>query len=860
MQIDDELAKHILQSLNVPLLVFDTEGQVLHNSVVLKVLGYAESSNQLRLEDMFSESEVNVLMQIDVIQDFPHLLHLNIRDIHGILHPAEITLNPLMGQANRYVATLSIVEYSPFVEVFIKVAKSLNMGLMICDDVAPDYPILIANDALCSMLGYARDELLNRTFRQFFNEPTQTKISDVFARVTYEGSTEQLVIQSNRRNKKPFEANMFVTSFADSHSNKLLCILHDATSFNILNQMVENSLSVKSKHAMIYAQWSISFGRPVLYISDDIRIYGYEPEDIISGEVNYLRDIIYPDDMDRVHQEFTEAVNYRLPYLVQQYRIVTASDEVRWIEDFTRLVYDDPGANGEGFLFDITEKKQIEETRKQSEDLYRALAKNLPDFSIIVFDRNKRLTIVEGEYFEQFGFKKHEVEGRLVHEVLSAQTVAFLNPLYDAALRGEHAEKQVQFRDHIFKLSAVPVTTDDGQSDFGMILIQDVTKESHARQELLESEERLRLAIDTANMGTWDWDLKTNSVTWNRKHYELFQVPIGTPITFEVFLDRVHPDDRENVKNAIANTMKGMRPVRSEYRLNLPDVNDPMKQRWMNTHRAVVYDENGEPIRLIGVVYDVTDIKNSERLRMAARTAQDRTQALGDFIANMSHDLRTPLAGVLSSVDMIRNYPDKVNIPKRLDSIARQTEILSQMLENILKMAELDDTQQIEFKQHNLHDILSSVVDALQIRAEERQISLTITETQGKVVVNANAGEIYRVFQNLISNGIKYTNPGGEVVVTSQIHNDRVVIEIQDTGRGMSPDVVQRIFERFYRSDDAKINAEVGAGLGLAIVNRILELHQGSISVTSEPGVGSCFTVSLPFVAHIKNGEDDAPV
>jgi len=244
------------------------------------------------------------------------------------------------------------------------------------------------------------------------------------------------------------------------------------------------------------------------------------------------------------------------------------------------------------------------------------------------------------------------------------------------------------------------------------------------------------------------------------------------------------------------------------------------------------------PSGAVLVFHDVTDLRRLERMRQ-------------DFVANASHELKTPLASIKAYTETLIDWAlhDETVNRRFLDRIDEQVDRLNQLILDMLSLARLDSSQ--EFFEHgplSLIPALESCLEGHRGRAEAKDLSLTFDagSLDEETLVLADEEAIRQIFDNLIDNAIKYTPLGGRVRVACSLAADVVGVDVTDTGIGIPRDELPRIFERFYRVDKARSRELGGTGLGLSIVRHLISSIRGQISVTSRPGSGSRFTVKIP--------------
>ncbi|WP_036481082.1 cell wall metabolism sensor histidine kinase WalK [Myxosarcina sp. GI1] len=227
-------------------------------------------------------------------------------------------------------------------------------------------------------------------------------------------------------------------------------------------------------------------------------------------------------------------------------------------------------------------------------------------------------------------------------------------------------------------------------------------------------------------------------------------------------------------------------------------------------------------------------------------------QRLKQFTADASHELRSPLTAIKASVDLMRNHPERVHPKdaKKLAAIAGATLQMSEMLGNLLFLARNDAKATMapvdrQLTKIFLDGILQNCTILLEPLANEKQIALN-SHIATNIAIMGDSAQLSRLFSNLIENALQYTPEGGSVTVDLQAHGRYALVKVRDTGIGIAPEQIERVFDRFWRADKARSRRQGGTGLGLAIAAAIAKHHGGKITVTSELDVGSCFLVRLP--------------
>ncbi len=377
-------------------------------------------------------------------------------------------------------------------------------------------------------------------------------------------------------------------------------------------------------------------------------------------------------------------------------------------------------------------------------------------------------------------------------------------------------------------------------------------QESLARQHQLQlqaSEDLLRLATEAADIGTFDYHPRTGELRFSDRCKALWGLPPDAPINYEVYLQGVHPDDR----HVVAETMQGVLQAGSTGRYNIEyrtiGIADG-KEHWVTEKGRAVYDETGTPVRYIGTMLDVTERKNAEmNLQRAKQEAEEANQAKDQFLAMLSHELRTPLTPVLMTIASLRRQSEVS------DELRRDLEVLQRNVElEALLIDDLLDLTRIVHGKLELHsdavDIHAAIEHALAITAlelHEKKLIVTRRFEAREHHCWADPARLQQVFWNLVKNAVKFTPEGGRLDISTR--NDathHIIVEIADSGLGIAPEVLPRIFDAFEQGGRDVTRQFGGLGLGLAISKRVVDMHGGTIVAESKgPGHGATFTVRL---------------
>ena len=250
----------------------------------------------------------------------------------------------------------------------------------------------------------------------------------------------------------------------------------------------------------------------------------------------------------------------------------------------------------------------------------------------------------------------------------------------------------------------------------------------------------------------------------------------------------------------------------------------------------------------IGQLLDVTDRRQAEKQRLELALEKEKVDLMRVFVGNISHDLKTPLTTIQTGLYLLKRYTHPEQQRERLDLIQQQVHRLDKLIQDLLTISRLDYQPELSLRPININDLLYEIENQFLAQVEQKQLKVKLDLSANIPPIYADKDEMDRVFMNLIENAIHYTPEGRSIVIRTYTLADDVGIDVQDNGIGISPEDLPQIFDRFYRSDQARSQLSSGTGLGLAIVKKIVEMHDGSIQVHSQAGEGTTFRILLPIM------------
>ncbi|MBD2522703.1 PAS domain-containing protein [Nostoc sp. FACHB-133] len=730
--------------------------------------------------------------------------------------------------------------------------------------------------------------------------------------------------------------------------------------------------------------------------------WGYTPTEIQAMGKDLFIQLLHPEDLAQLPAYF-ERFNSARPgeVLSFEYRIRHANGEWRWfcsydtvysktVEGFPKYLL--------GISFDITERRHIEISLRQSNERFELAAAAV---NCLIYDWEiHRGTVERTQGLTQvFGYTQQEAEPafewwqKLIHpddqQRVNDQFMASManGNRYSIEYRIRHKDgRYVWVQDQGFA-----VRDANGQVVRIVGASTDITEQQAAlrdRQQietnLRESEERIRLATTAAELGMWFWNITTNELVWTEKCKELFGLAPEVEMSYELFLNCIHPEDRQRLNEAVARCFQEKVEYDIEYRSLWPDGSI----HWIAAKGRVFYEADDQPVRMMGTAQDITGRKQIENdlrqretqlrrlvdsniigimfatpdhiteaneaflemvgytrkellagkvrrklmtppeyhaldeqgieqlltvgvcnpfekeyirkdgsripiliggalvekdppswicfildltprkqleqtLRQQAEELKQANRNKDEFLAILSHELRSPLNPILGWSSLLKSRKfNEATTNRALETIERNTQLQIQLIDELLDVSRIIRGKlNLTFATVNLESVIDAALETVRLIAESKSIQLKIQldPNVGKV-----SGDYYRLQQvvgNLLSNAVKFTPPNGSVEVSlsssRELTSHSAQIQVKDTGQGISPEFLPHVFEYFRQADSSTTRKFGGLGLGLAIVRNLVELHGGTITAASAgEGQGAIFIVRLPVIKEIRGDEE----
>lgn len=584
---------------------------------------------------------------------------------------------------------------------------------------------------------------------------------------------------------------------------------------------------------------------------------------------------VHPDDLGWVTEAIQEHFAGKTPFYITEHRVHCKDGSYKWILDRGQALWDEAGnvIRMVGSHTDITEKREAEEALRDSEAKFRAFLESASE-AIIVTNPKGEIVVFNAKAEELFGYNRTEVLGQTV-EVLIPERYRHHHTNHRADYQAHPSQRQMSKTKNLsaqrkdgseFPIEAGLSSIETKNGKFVMTFLLDITERRQSEEEIkrlneslerraVESETRYQQIVELAEEGIWVIDAQSQTTYVNHAmtrilgytESEMLEHPISEFI-----------DEWEEIQVNSDLTPANLSWV-DKKELKLKTKNGTPIWTYMST--SPVLDENGNLLWSCSLVYDITNRKqaeeqlrqSSERISLANAELARATRLKDEFLTSMSHELRTPLNAILGLAEALQEevYGELTQKQRKsMITIENSGKHLLALINDILDLSKIESGKmELQLDSVSPQSLCESSLTFVKQQAHNKKIHLSSKIPEGISNIALDERRIRQVLINLLNNAVKFTPEGGKVDLEVKGDSDQEILQfsVTDTGIGIASENIDRLFKPFVQLDSSLSRRYAGTGLGLALVRRIVELHGGSVSLLSEIGKGSRFTVTLPW-------------
>jgi len=694
------------------------------------------------------------------------------------------------------------------------------------------------------MSGYSADEILHRNFWEFVApEAVQSTIEKFKSGISgeYVPFYEVELIHKSGR-KIPVELN--VTSLFDAEGNTIgrLAVARDITGRKKAERALKESEARLKRFSKITKEGIIIHKNGIVVDVNQttLDMSGYLADELIGQ--NIIKKLAAPKYIQIIEKNITK--EYVKPYDIE---IIRKDGTLLPVEIAATNYTDTNGETLRAVVFrDITRRLEMEKALRKSESKYRSLAEVSIDL-IAAYDVQGRITYVNPVVEKISGYTPEEVIGKpfvkfIAPEFVEKTLLSFnkgkqgiVIPLYEIELVKKNGRKIP------VELNPTSIYDTGGKVIGGLTIIRDITVRKRAERKLLLRDKALNSAASAIIITNADGEIE-----WVNKAFSKLSGYSKEETVGKFTIDLVGSEEQDKAfYEEVHNILKSGQVWTGEFK-------DRRKDGTLYEVEEVitpVTDKNGKVEHLIGIMNDISERKAAEReLRAAKEAAEESIRLKSAFLANMNHEIRTPMNAIMGFSELMQDASpkEKADYAKIVNDSAGQ---LLHLIDDVIFLSRLQSERLPVNKTIFSPSVLINevfVMFDLPVMKKDLELHIQLPEKNNGILLNADADKIRQILTNFTSNAIKYTEKG-HVKLGFEKSDNNIVFFVEDSGIGIPKKEQNRIFEAFFRGNVVVSSAIRGTGLGLNIAKELVELMNGTIGVSSQPGKGSRFYFSIPY-------------
>jgi PAS domain S-box-containing protein len=478
---------------------------------------------------------------------------------------------------------------------------------------------------------------------------------------------------------------------------------------------------------------------------------------------------------------------------------------------------------------------QLKKERDQSQYILDSMKEGL-----VLFDRNWKIRQINAEGQRILQKTASEIIGKTYSELWPEISEKHVDAIYVQVKETGMAnpvEFQLQLADGqaIWLEARAYASFEKGIS----IFFRNISRKKQVDEALRRSQMRSENALSIAQLGTFEWNIRTNEVNASSRTREIFGLAKNEGDQADHYFSRVFAEDVERVRNEIDAAMQGNGKLHTEYRIVLPHG----EVRHIVSMSACQKAADGKWERHIGVFSDITEQKQAEQELYEGSRRKD------EFLAMLAHELRNPLAPINAAAELMEMVNlDEDCIKQMSRIIIRQVHHMTGLVDDLLDVSRVTrGLVKLDASAQDMKAIVSSSIEQVMPLMEAQRHHLHVKLPPESVYVMGDAKRLVQIITNILNNAAKYTAFEGSITLGTAVEQGNVVLTVEDNGIGIDPELQPHIFELFSQAKRSSDRSQGGLGIGLALVKSLVELHQGTITCHSEGlGMGSRFIITLP--------------
>jgi len=592
------------------------------------------------------------------------------------------------------------------------------------------------------------------------------------------------------------------------------------------------------------------------------RIFGVHPGSLIGRN---LREFVVAEPLDASLEETRKWRHEQASSFECQIR--RADGSLAYLMVTSTPQTDDRGtfAGNLAVFRDISDRKETESalaeseaqlrhalaSREESERKYRQIVDAAAE-GIIIFDTQGKPRFANQAAAGMFRTTIEElINANTMDAVLWPENAALIEELQqqvigDSAARTELKTVRKDGSELWTMISSVRLRDADGALTGTLAMITDISHLKNIEQILREAEQRWQLALRGSNDGVWDWNIPDNRVFCSARTMAMLGFPEQDVKQSEkAWTARIHPADAPRVRADLKNHLAHLtRQFTSEHRLFCGNAT----YKWVLMRGLGVWDDDGQPVRMVGSITDITEQKAAARaLETARQAAEAASKAKSDFLANMSHEIRTPMNGIIGMTELALDTELSTDQRECMLTVRSSAETLLSIINDILDFSKIEaGKMELDHREFDVEDAVGQTLKALAVLAHRKHLELVCDISPDlPPMLTGDPNRLRQVITNIVGNAIKFTDHG-EIVLSvrpkpGEENQGMVQFSVADTGSGIPADKLKSVFDPFIQVDGTSRRQHKGTGLGLSICSRLAQMFQGEIWVESEMGQGSIF-------------------